>query len=99
MFGIECNYYIAEVEYREGEEEEDEEEEEVRTLLVVLAKLLLLKSQASQAQREHGQQKYKDLYGNPDKKLKTISILKKFSIKKPNLIANVGNVLPVWLFS
>ena len=43
VFGIECNYYIAEVEYREGEEEEDEEEEEVRTLLVVLAKLLLLK--------------------------------------------------------
>lgn len=29
VFGIECNYYIAEVEYREGEEEEDEEEEEV----------------------------------------------------------------------
>ena len=30
MFGIECNYYIAEVEYREGEEEEEEEEEEVK---------------------------------------------------------------------
>ncbi|XP_074616257.1 radial spoke head protein 4 homolog A-like isoform X5 [Acropora palmata] len=28
VFGIECNYYIAEVEYREGEEEEEEEEEE-----------------------------------------------------------------------
>ena len=25
--------------------------------------------------------------------------MKKFSIKKPNLIANVGNFLPVWLFS
>ena len=30
MFGIECNYYIVDVEYREGEEEEDEEEEEVK---------------------------------------------------------------------
>lgn len=29
IFGIESNYYIAEVEYREGEEEEDEEDEEV----------------------------------------------------------------------
>ena len=29
VFGIESNYYIAEVEYREGEEEEEEEEEEV----------------------------------------------------------------------
>jgi len=29
VFGIENNYYIAEVEYREGEEEEDEDEEEV----------------------------------------------------------------------
>lgn len=28
VFGIESNYYVAEVEYREGEEEEDEEEEE-----------------------------------------------------------------------
>ncbi|XP_031572967.1 radial spoke head protein 4 homolog A-like [Actinia tenebrosa] len=28
IFGIENNYYIAEVEYREGEEEEEEEEEE-----------------------------------------------------------------------
>lgn len=31
IFGIESNYYIAEVEYREGEEEEDEEDEEVNT--------------------------------------------------------------------
>lgn len=31
VFGIESNYYIAEVEYREGEEEEDEEDEEVRS--------------------------------------------------------------------
>jgi len=31
VFGIESNYYIAEVEYREGEEEEDEEDEEVNT--------------------------------------------------------------------
>lgn len=30
VLGIESNYYVAEVEYREGEEEEDEEEEEVR---------------------------------------------------------------------
>ena len=30
VFGIECNYNVAEVEYREGEEEEDEEEEEVK---------------------------------------------------------------------
>lgn len=29
VFGIETNYYIAEVEYREAEEEEDEEDEEV----------------------------------------------------------------------
>lgn len=29
IFGIEFNYYIVEVEYREGEEEEDEEDEEV----------------------------------------------------------------------
>ena len=29
LFGIENNYYIAEVEYREGEEEEEDEEEEV----------------------------------------------------------------------
>ena len=27
---------------------------------------------ASQAQCEHGRQKYKDLYGNPDKKLKDV---------------------------
>ena len=31
VFGIESNYYVAEVEYREGEEEEDEEDEEVNT--------------------------------------------------------------------
>lgn len=31
VFGIESNYYVAEVEYREGEEE-DEEDEEVNTL-------------------------------------------------------------------
>ena len=31
VLGIESNYYVAEVEYREGEEEEDEEEEEVRS--------------------------------------------------------------------
>ena len=30
VLGIESSYYVAEVEYREGEEEEDEEEEEVR---------------------------------------------------------------------
>lgn len=30
VLGTEQNYYIAEVEYREGEEEEEEEEEEVR---------------------------------------------------------------------
>ena len=30
VFGIECNYNIVEVEYREGEEEEDEEGEEVK---------------------------------------------------------------------
>lgn len=29
IFGIESNYYIAEVEFREGEEEDEEEEEEV----------------------------------------------------------------------
>lgn len=29
MLGTEQNYYVAEVEYREGEEEEEEEEEEV----------------------------------------------------------------------
>ena len=29
-----------------------------------------LEPQAPQAQCEHGRQKYKDLYGNPDKKLK-----------------------------
>ena len=31
VFGTEQNYYVAEVEYREGEEQEDEEEEEVIT--------------------------------------------------------------------
>ena len=31
-------------------------------------------TQALQAQCEHGRQKYKDLYGNPDKKLKKIII-------------------------
>ena len=36
VFGIESNYYIAEVEYREGEEEEEEEEEEVRWKVVML---------------------------------------------------------------
>ena len=30
--------------------------------------------QAPQAQCDHGRQKYKDLYGNPDKKLKKIII-------------------------
>ena len=30
MFGTEQNYYVAEVEYREGEEEQEEEEEEVK---------------------------------------------------------------------
>ena len=30
--------------------------------------------QVPQAQCEHGRQKYKDLYGNPDKKLKKIII-------------------------
>lgn len=29
IFGTEQNYYVAEVEYREGEEEQEEEEEEV----------------------------------------------------------------------
>lgn len=32
VMGTEQNYYIAEVEYREGEEEEEEEEEEVRNI-------------------------------------------------------------------
>ena len=48
--------------------------------------------QVPQAQCEHGQQKYKDLYGNPDKNLKKIIIWKKISIKKPNL-------LPLWTAS
>lgn len=34
VLGIESSYYVAEVEYREGEEEEDEEEEEVRKLKI-----------------------------------------------------------------
>ena len=32
------------------------------------------KPQAPHAQCEHGQQKYKDLYGNPDKRLKKIIV-------------------------
>lgn len=35
IFGIESNYYVAEVEYREGEEEEEEEDEEVMNHLFV----------------------------------------------------------------
>lgn len=42
IFGTEQNYYIAEVEYREGDEEE-EEEEEVRILFLNLKKTKLLK--------------------------------------------------------
>ena len=41
------------------------------------------------------QNNYKDLYGNPDKRLKKIIILKKFSIMKRNLIAIVGSFLPL----
>ena len=32
IFGTEQNYYVAEVEYREGDEEQEEEEEEVSNL-------------------------------------------------------------------
>ena len=55
--------------------------------------------QAPQGQCEHGRQKYKDLYGNRDKKLKKIIIYEKFSNTKLNFIAIVGSFLPVWLFS
>ena len=43
------------------------------------------------------QQKYKDLYGNPDKRPEKI-ILRKNSQLKPNLIDIVGRFLPVWFF-
>ena len=34
VFGTEQNYYVAEVEYREGDEEQEEEDEEVCTLKI-----------------------------------------------------------------
>ena len=52
----------------------------------------LLRPQAPQAQCEHGRQKYKDLYGNPDEKLKKIIIRKKSQLKSLN-------VLPLWIAS
>ena len=43
-------------------------------------------SQAPQSQCEHGRQKYQDLYGNPDKKLKKIIIWKKSQLKSLNVL-------------
>ena len=40
------------------------------------------------------QQNYEDLYGNPDKRSENIILRKKFSIKKPTLIAIVSPFLP-----
>ena len=42
--------------------------------------------QAPQAQCEHGRQKYKDLYGNPDKKLKKIITRKNSQLKSLTLL-------------
>lgn len=36
IFGTEQNYYVAEVEYREGDEEQEEEDEEVNTVCEIL---------------------------------------------------------------
>ena len=49
-------------------------------------------TQAPQAQCKHGRQKYKDLYGNPDKKLKKIIIRKNSQLKSLTL-------LPSWVAS
>ena len=43
-------------------------------------------------------QKYKNLYGNPDKRPEKTILRKQKSIKKPNLIAIVGRFLPGWSF-
>ena len=42
--------------------------------------------QAPQAQCEHGRQKYKGLYGNPDKKLKKIIIWRNSQLKSLTLL-------------
>ena len=52
----------------------------------------LLFPQVPQAQCEHGRQKCKDLYENPDKKLKKIIIWKKFQLKSLTR-------LPSWIAS
>ena len=51
-------------------------------------------SQAPQAQYEHGQQKYKDLYENPDKKLE-----KKREEKKEKSQLKSLTLLPSWIAS
>ena len=52
----------------------------------------LSEPQGPQAQCEHGRQKYKDLYGNPDKKLKKIIVREKSQLKSLTL-------LPLWIAS
>ena len=48
---------------------------------------------------KESQQKYKDLYGNPEKRPEKIdNFTKKNSVKKPNLIAIVGRFLPAYFF-
>ena len=55
-----------------------EVEEVVVVVVVVVVEVVVVVvvvvAQAPQAQCEHGSQKYKDLYGNPDKKLQKIII-------------------------
>ena len=51
--------------------------------------------QVPQAQCEYRRQKYKDSMGIPIKSLRRY-YMKKFSIKKPNLIANVANFFGLW---
>ena len=73
----------------------------LRCILVILLNIakVFAESKVPQAQCEHGRQKYKHLYENPNKKLIKKIVYEKTSIKKPNLIAIVDSFLPVWLFS
>ena len=54
-------------------------------------------TQGLQPQCAHGQQEYKDLYGNADKRLKKIIILTHSQLKSLTLL-RLGSFLPVWLF-
>ena len=60
--------------------------------LVPFHSIPFTKPQVPQAQCEHGRQKYKDLYGNPDKNLKKIIIWLKSQLKSLTS-------LPLWIDS